>query len=59
MTREAAILAKTYDGLIRELDAQDNGVQAGSLCRPAKAKCRSPCVAKPFVELGQRTCDLR
>ncbi|CAJ1337796.1 unnamed protein product [Effrenium voratum] len=24
---KAAILAKTYDGLIRELDAQDNGVQ--------------------------------
>ena len=26
---KAAIVAKTYDNLIRELDALDNGVQAG------------------------------
>lgn len=26
---QAAIVAKTYDNLVRELDALDNGVQAG------------------------------
>jgi len=28
---QAAIVAKTYDNLVRELDALDNGVQAGRL----------------------------